>query len=130
MPPRRPLLGHGRLDALATPFVDTLNALGPVTQHDPHGARVQRRGDVSFFSNHRIAVRRCRTPTISHVQAESPFLRRPSCGLQIGIAVRHEPTTRTTTLKGKLFRYKPMEAEKTPGSCNAAVIDAKNRAHT
>lgn len=112
MPPRRPLLGHGRLDPLATPFVDTPNALGPASHHDPRSMRVQARGNVSLFTNHRIAVRRCRTPTISYVHTESPFLRRLSCDFEIGISVHHKPTTRTTTLKGELFRYNPSGGRK------------------
>lgn len=69
---RRPLLRHGRLDPLAAPFVDTLNALGPASQHDPHGVRVQARSDVSLFTTYRISMWRGLTATTGRAHLEHP----------------------------------------------------------
>jgi hypothetical protein len=49
MSPRWLLLGDGRLDPLATPFLDASSAFELTSQNISHDVRVQARGKVSPF---------------------------------------------------------------------------------
>jgi hypothetical protein len=78
---------------MAPPFLEELNALRLAYKHDPHGARVQARGEIPpVNAKHCIAVRRGLTATAGHAHAECPPFAGVSCGIRMVMSVHHLPT--------------------------------------